>query len=146
MNLKDIQVAIVGKLSNRLMAKVESTFTAYRLWELTDADAFYTQIAPDIQALVTSGNPVMGASRALIEKFPNLKIIASNGVGYDPIDIVAAREHGVIVTNTLACLMIVLQTLAWRCYSMLPDVLTLPIVMFVTAVGQTKGVSRWRRK
>ncbi|HCO9924506.1 TPA: 2-hydroxyacid dehydrogenase [Escherichia coli] len=100
MNLKDIQVAIVGKLSDRLMAKVESTFTAYRLWELTDADAFYTQIAPDIQALVTSGNPVMGASRALIEKFPNLKIIASNGVGYDPIDIVAAREHGVIVTNT----------------------------------------------
>ncbi|WP_284696423.1 hypothetical protein [Escherichia coli] len=30
MNLKDIQVAIVGKLSDRLMAKVESTFTAYR--------------------------------------------------------------------------------------------------------------------
>ncbi|MEF4669585.1 hypothetical protein U9Z14_09275 [Escherichia coli] len=100
MNLKDIQVAIVGKLSDRLMAKVESTFTAYRLWELADEGAFYTQIAPDIQALVTSGNPVMGASRALIEKFPNLKIIASNGVGYDPIDIVAAREHGVIVTNT----------------------------------------------
>lgn len=100
MNLKDIQVAIVGKLSDRLMAKVESTFTAYRLWELADEGAFYTQIAPDIQALVTSGNPVMGASRALIEKFPNLKIIASNGVGYDPIDIVAAGEHGVIVTNT----------------------------------------------
>ncbi|STE63394.1 putative 2-hydroxyacid dehydrogenase/reductase [Escherichia coli] len=60
MNLKDIQVAIVGKLSDRLMAKVESTFTAYRLWELADEGAFYTQIAPDIQALVTSGNPVMG--------------------------------------------------------------------------------------
>ncbi|HDB9958404.1 TPA: 2-hydroxyacid dehydrogenase, partial [Escherichia coli] len=53
MNLKDIQVAIVGKLSDRLMAKVESTFTAYRLWELADEGAFYTQIAPDIQALVT---------------------------------------------------------------------------------------------
>lgn len=45
MNLKDIQVAIVGKLSDRLMAKVESTFTAYRLWELTDADAFYADRA-----------------------------------------------------------------------------------------------------
>ncbi|MGI5331192.1 hypothetical protein [Escherichia coli] len=44
MNLKDIQVAIVGKLSDRLMAKVESTFTAYRLWghccKVSDEAAF----------------------------------------------------------------------------------------------------------
>lgn len=100
MNLKEISVVIVGKLSDRLMEKVESTFTAYRLWELTDTDAFWAEKANDIQALVTSGNPVMGASRALMEKCPNLKIIASNGVGYDSIDVAAANELGIIVTNT----------------------------------------------
>lgn len=100
MNLKEISVVIVGKLSDRLMEKVESTFNAYRLWEISDIEAFYAQKAKDIQALVTSGNPVMGASKALMENFPNLKIIASNGVGYDSIDVAAANEMGVIVTNT----------------------------------------------
>lgn len=32
--------------------------------------------------------------------FPNLAIIANNGVGYDKIDVAAANELGIIVTNT----------------------------------------------
>lgn len=100
MNMKNINAVIVGKLSDRLMEKVESNFNAYRLWEIEDKDKFYLTKGDSIQALVTSGNPVMGASKELIGKFPNLKIIASNGVGYDPIDIITAKEKGIVVTNT----------------------------------------------
>lgn len=102
MSTKNINVVIAGKLSDRLMNKVESHFNAFRLWEMTDADknVFYKEYADSIQAIVTSGNPVMGASRELIERFPNLKIIASNGVGFDSIDIKAAQQHNVTVTNT----------------------------------------------
>ncbi|WP_235234507.1 2-hydroxyacid dehydrogenase [Mangrovibacter sp. MFB070] len=98
--MKEINVVIAGKLSDRLMSKVETAFTAYRLWEQPSQEAFFKEKGNDIQAIVTSGNPVMGASKALIERFPNLKIIASNGVGYDSIDIAAAKARNVIVTNT----------------------------------------------
>ncbi|WP_088008642.1 2-hydroxyacid dehydrogenase [Indiicoccus explosivorum] len=38
--------------------------------------------------------------RELIEKAPNLKIISNLAVGYNNIDLDAARDNGVIVTNT----------------------------------------------
>ena len=31
---------------------------------------------------------------------PNLKIIASYGVGFESVDLLAARERGIVVTNT----------------------------------------------
>ncbi|MDY0235442.1 MAG: NAD(P)-dependent oxidoreductase [Gudongella sp.] len=38
--------------------------------------------------------------REVIESNPNLKIIANYGAGFDNIDLNAARENGIIVTNT----------------------------------------------
>lgn len=45
---------------------------------------------------------IMGdtVSRELIESAPNLKLICNLAVGYNNIDVVAATEHGIIVTNT----------------------------------------------
>ena len=53
---------------------------------------------PRIEVLVTTGGA--GAQRALIERFPSLKLIACFGVGVDAIDLAAARERGIAVTNT----------------------------------------------
>ena len=41
-----------------------------------------------------------GLKRDLIERLPNLKLVASSGVGYDTIDIAACNERGIVVTNT----------------------------------------------
>lgn len=38
--------------------------------------------------------------REVIESNPNLRIIANYGAGFDNIDLAAARENGIIVTNT----------------------------------------------
>ncbi|MBQ0140845.1 MAG: D-glycerate dehydrogenase [Kurthia sp.] len=45
---------------------------------------------------------IMGdeVSRELIESAPNLKIICNLAVGFNNIDVEAATEHGIIVTNT----------------------------------------------
>ena len=51
-----------------------------------------------VRAIITNG--IKGADRALIEYFPKLEIIASLGIGLDAIDLGAARERGVLVTNT----------------------------------------------
>ncbi len=42
---------------------------------------------------------VDGISRELIEKISHIKLIHSLGVGYDKIDLEAAREHGIYVCN-----------------------------------------------
>lgn len=96
-----LNVLIVGKqLPQHLMDSVEKHHRVYKLWEANDKDAWLKEIGKNIQAVLTSGNPVMGASKALIDQLPNLEIICSNGVGYDPIDIETARQRGIIVTNT----------------------------------------------
>lgn len=38
-------------------------------------------------------------TRAIIQALPNLRLLMSSGSGYDHIDVTAANEHGVVVTN-----------------------------------------------
>ncbi len=38
--------------------------------------------------------------REVLERFPNLKLVANYGAGYDLVDVDACRERGVAVTNT----------------------------------------------
>jgi hydroxypyruvate reductase len=48
--------------------------------------------------LVTNG--IRGADAALMDAFPNLELIASLGIGLDAMDLGAARQRGIVVTNT----------------------------------------------
>jgi lactate dehydrogenase-like 2-hydroxyacid dehydrogenase len=48
--------------------------------------------------LLTTGG--RGASAALIEAMPKLEVIGVNGVGYDKVDVAAARARGIVVSNT----------------------------------------------
>ncbi len=52
----------------------------------------------EIDAVVTGGHN--GIPTALLEGLPNLKLVAINGVGFDKVDLAAARGRGVSVTNT----------------------------------------------
>ena len=52
---------------------------------------------PDVGALVAVGD---GVDAAVLERFPNLRLVANYGVGYDPIDVAECRRRGVAVTNT----------------------------------------------
>jgi lactate dehydrogenase-like 2-hydroxyacid dehydrogenase len=55
------------------------------------------EIGPRIRAIVSF---VASCPRSLIDKLPALEIIATSAVGYDGIDVKAAAERGVVVTNT----------------------------------------------
>jgi len=55
-------------------------------------------LAPRIRALAASGDSVVGAD--LLAQLPALEIIAVMGVGYDGIDVAAAKARGVVVTHT----------------------------------------------
>ena len=51
-----------------------------------------------IRGLARGGH--FDVDRALFDRLPNLEIVASFGVGYDGIDLKAAAERGIVVTNT----------------------------------------------
>lgn len=53
---------------------------------------------PGFSVAVTTG--IGGASRAFMEAVPDLRLLASNGVGLDRIDLEEARRRGIVVRHT----------------------------------------------
>jgi len=92
------EILQVAAIYGPSQARLEADYTVHRLWQAPDRDAFVRDVAPRIEVLVTTGGA--GAARALIEQLPRLRLIACFGVGVDAIDLAAARERGVAVTNT----------------------------------------------
>ena len=80
------------------MTAIDALFTRHQLPAGTGREAFLAEIGRRVRGLARGGHAHIG--RDLIERLPHLEIIASFGVGYDGIDLVAAAEHGVVVTNT----------------------------------------------
>ena len=66
------------------------------------ADAFTIHDGEDldgaIRGLARGGH--FDVDRALFDRLPKLEIVASFGVGYDGIDLKAAADRGIVVTNT----------------------------------------------
>ncbi len=56
------------------------------------------QLGPRIRGIATTGEARV--SRELIAVLPALELISVFGVGYDGVDVAAARERGVLVTHT----------------------------------------------
>ena len=68
-----------------------------RLWEEADPDAVLADRRDEIVAVAAGGTRIDGA---FLDRLPEVRIVASFGVGYDQIDATAAAERGVVVTNT----------------------------------------------
>ncbi|MBI4194439.1 MAG: 2-hydroxyacid dehydrogenase [Betaproteobacteria bacterium] len=80
------------------MCALEREFTVHKLWSAGDPDAFIGEIAGGVRGAVTNG--LAGFSRRQIEALPHLEIIACFGTPDKTVDLAAAHERGVIVTNT----------------------------------------------
>ena len=72
--------------------------TVHRYDEAADRDALIEQVGEDIEIVATNGH--IGCAAELMQRLPALKMIGCYGVGYDAIDIPAARARGIAVTNT----------------------------------------------
>lgn len=80
------------------LKQLEEEFEIIRLFEQSDKESTIEKVKNDVVAInCTVGQFI---TRELIEKLHNLKIIATFSVGFDHIDLQAAKEHGVKVTNT----------------------------------------------
>ena len=80
------------------MEALDRLYAVHRLFEAADPVAFLGGVADKVRAIVTSGGA--GADAALIAALPKAEIIACFGVGYDAVDLGAARARNIAVTNT----------------------------------------------
>jgi lactate dehydrogenase-like 2-hydroxyacid dehydrogenase len=108
---------------------LDAGYAMHRLFEAVDKERFLTACGPSVRAIATRGD--LGANRALIDACPALELISVYGVGYDAVDIDAARQRGIRVTNT-------------------PDVLTgdvadLGVAMMLCLSRGMIGAERWVR-
>ncbi|PLW78588.1 2-hydroxyacid dehydrogenase [Cohaesibacter celericrescens] len=109
--------------------RLEKQFEVHRYFEAQNKAAFVAECADKIRGIATRGE--LGADKALIEALPNLEIISVYGVGFDAVDLDAAKAAGVRVTNT-------------------PDVLTgdvadLGVAMMLAASRGIIGAQDWVR-
>ena len=93
-----IEILAADRLSPVVAEGASRFFAVHHLPGALDPVAFLADIGPRVRGVVRGGHT--NIDRTLIERLPKLEIIASFGVGYDGVDVVAAAERGVIVTNT----------------------------------------------
>jgi len=108
-----------ARLTPAMEALLAEEFEVHQLWRDDDAAALIAKRGGEFTGLVTTG--AVGADALLIDALPALKVIASRGVGFEKIDLEAARRRGVAVSNT-------------------PDVLTACVADF--AIGALLCVAR----
>jgi len=86
------------KLFAPTQERIEREFQCHKLHEAGDRVAFLKQHAPKVRALATFGPA--GADAKLMDALPKLELISNFGVGVDAIELDAAKQRGIIVTNT----------------------------------------------
>ena len=87
----------VAPLSARLDRELATRYDILPLWQ-PDGAARLAEIAGEVEVVVTGSR--FGCSAELMARLPALRAIVSFGVGYDPIDVPAARARGIVVSNT----------------------------------------------
>lgn len=94
------RIYITRKIPDQLLAPYKEKFDFY-LWEKEDTavprDILKKEVKEADGLLCVLTEKI---DEDLLEDAPKLKIVANMAVGYDNIDVPAAKEHGVTVTNT----------------------------------------------
>jgi D-3-phosphoglycerate dehydrogenase len=91
------ELLMVGSLPDWDRAPLAAQFRLHTLWDAPDRAALLAACGA-VRAVATRGD--LGADAALIAALPALEIIATYGVGVDAVDLEAARQRGIRVTNT----------------------------------------------
>ncbi len=91
------EILSIAKFWPPYTAQLNEAYSVHDRLHQTDPAAF-AQVAPRIRAIAASGEAIV--TRELIAQLPALEMISVFGVGYDGVDVKAAHERGIPVTNT----------------------------------------------
>jgi lactate dehydrogenase-like 2-hydroxyacid dehydrogenase len=97
--MSEAEVLMTAPMLPSVVEALDGAFVLHRLWEHSDPGELLRAVGPTIRGIATSALFGRVDSR-LLDQLPALEIVASFGVGYDNVDVAAAAERGVVVTNT----------------------------------------------
>jgi D-3-phosphoglycerate dehydrogenase len=89
---------VVGELPAWDIEALSDRFDLHLYYAAEDKAAMLVRGRDTICAICTKGE--IGADAAMMDALPKVEIIACYGVGYDAIDVKAAKARGIRVTNT----------------------------------------------
>ena len=92
------EIVVTAQGHKGTLERLLQEFSALKLWEAADRDAALKAAAPRVRALAHFGHSKVDAK--LMDALPKLEIISNFGVGVDQIDLDAAKQRKLIVTNT----------------------------------------------
>jgi hydroxypyruvate reductase len=95
--LPAIEVLSVTNPPPFLLEPLQAKYTVHQRLHENDRVAF-AAVASRIRGIQASGDSKVGAD--LIAQLPALEVISVMGVGYDGIDVAAAKARGIVVTHT----------------------------------------------
>lgn len=95
--MSDLHVLAAAKLSPLYAAQLSAAYQFHDPLHETDPAAF-AKVAPLVRAVAGSGDSKVSAE--LMAQLPALELISIMGVGYDGVDVAAAKARGVTVTHT----------------------------------------------
>ena len=102
--MKKYKIAVLDDYQNAAMESADWSVLGHRADitvfhdHLADPDALLDRLHPfDVVCVMRERSPL---SREVIERLPNLKLIASTGAGNASIDVAAAGDHGIPVVHT----------------------------------------------
>ena len=115
----DGKVFVARPLHPDALALLRQEFSLVDVWEggAPTRDEFKER-AGDCIALVTVGGDQVDSD--LLDAAPGVKVVANVAVGYDNFNLAAARERGVVLTNTPGVLTKATATLAFALLIMVP--------------------------
>lgn len=93
-----VNILQIGPYPDWDVEALSKNFILHPYYAAEDKETFISECSESIRGVATRGD--RGLSRKLMEALPHLEIIAVYGVGYDAVDLDAARERNIRVTNT----------------------------------------------
>jgi len=91
-------ILLIGPLLESVLDSLDSAYNVHRLYEADDPDALIANIADNTTAVVTDGGN--GVKASVLERLPQVKIVAVFGVGVDAVDLEYCKKNAIAVTNT----------------------------------------------
>ena len=93
-----VDLLLTQPVPDAIDAVLVRDYHIHRLYQAADANAFLDEFGPRIRGVVTGG--AKGLSNAVMDRLPQLEIIAISGIGTDAVDLAHAAARGVHVTTT----------------------------------------------
>lgn len=92
------EILVITPIYGPTLADLKREYVVHELYTASDRHALLPDVGPRVRAMVTTG--FVGFKRSDLDPLPKVEIVACFGNGHNTYDLAAAKERGIVVTNT----------------------------------------------